>query len=75
MQKQWSCGCMEVDGQLVDECSQVKPAEPLQSHQRSVYSPVCYRKRETEPEAVTAIPVDVTKPTSTNSEATDGVQE
>lgn len=49
MQKQWSCGCMEVDGQLVDECSQVKPAELLQSHQRSVYSPVCYRKEQNPP--------------------------
>jgi len=38
-EKQWSCGCMEVDGKLVQECKQ------------SEFNPVCFRKaQENRPE-------------------------
>ena len=33
-EKQWSCGCMEVDGKLVQECKQ------------SEFNPVCFRKAQ-----------------------------
>lgn len=80
MQKQWSCGCIEVDGQLAEECTQVQPSGPLQSHQRSLYSPVCYRKRVEVSEPSEPLPVDAVLTgdevggTTVTPEAADGVQ-
>ena len=58
-EKQWSCGCMEVDGKLVQECKVTE------------FNPVCFRKaQENRPERR----VDVQQPPVAPVEVKDGVQ-
>lgn len=61
MEKQWSCGCMEVDGQLVQQCSQVLPVGELTSDKKSLYSAECFRQTQEAPAPVEA-PVEVAAP-------------
>ena len=58
----WSCGCHEVDGKLVQECTQSAPAGELASHQLGrPFSPKCFRKaafpKDHPPVKMTPIPV------------------
>lgn len=76
MQKQWSCGCMEVDGQLVQQCSQVQPVGELTSDKRSLYSAECFRQTQeapAQPESFVATPEHIDIPAT--EEAANGVQE
>lgn len=45
-EQKWACGCYEVEGQLVQKCTQVKPQtgdDGLTANQTVFYSPKCYR--------------------------------
>ena len=45
-EQRWSCGCHEVNGKLVVECTDKVPTHELQAHHalNRPYSKVCFRK-------------------------------
>ena len=57
-EQRWSCGCHEVDGVLVVQCTQVKPQTELLAHHtlNSPYSKDCFRKRALGGEAAEEAP-------------------
>jgi hypothetical protein len=44
-EQKWSCGCHEVDGELVVKCTGVQPQHEMLAHHnlRAPYSKVCFR--------------------------------